>query len=503
MLANDLGWLDAVALRDLVAAGEITAAELAESAIARIDAANPMLNAVVVPLPDVGRALAADPALPRGPFHGVPFLLKDVGACLAGLPLYMGNGLLRSLDWRAPADTILGARFRAAGVVTIGKTALPEFGCQPTTQPITFGACLNPWDTTRSTAGSSGGAAAAVAAGLVPVAHASDIGGSIRLPAAWCGVVGLKPSRGRTSSLPITDPNLVEHVITRSVRDTAAFLDAVGGADPTDTYRLPPPDAPYAATMSEAPDGLRIGYVESVEAIGVTVDDDCVAAVAEAARLLEALGHHVEPGGPTRLFDEEFAAHHLRSAGWEFQHMLDGLAAAIGRPLTAADVEPYSWALAGVGASLTDATYSASQTWQRAYTAEVSAWWARRLRPAADARGRRATRPSRGTAAAACRPAVDPAAVRAHLVLRGAVQRHRPTGDQPADRADRGRAAGRCPTRRRARARGPAAARGGTARDRRAVEQSPSTAALTRLRARGFTHQAVDPAAEVPDGTTS
>jgi len=228
----------------------------------------------------------------------------------------------------------------------------------------------------RSTAGSSGGAAAAVAAGLVPVAHASDIGGSIRLPAAWCGVVGLKPSRGRTSSLPITDPNLVEHVITRSVRDTAAFLDAICGADPADTYRLPPPDAPYATTMSDAPDGLRIGYVEAIEAIGVTIAADCVAAVTEAARLLESLGHHVEPGGPARLFDEEFATHHLRSAGWEFQHMLDGLAAAIGRPLTAADVEPYSWALASIGANLTDATYSASQTWQRAYTAEVSAWWA-------------------------------------------------------------------------------------------------------------------------------
>ncbi len=274
--ATDLGWLDAVALRDMVADGEVTPAELAQSAIARIEAANPVLNAVVVPLPDDGRAIAADPALPRGPFYGVPFLLKDVGACLAGLPLHMGNGLLRSLDWRAPSDTILGARFRAAGVVTVGKTALPEFGCQPTTQSIAFGACRNPWDTARSTAGFSGGAAAAVAAGLVPVAHASDIGGSIRLPAAWCGVVGLKPSRGRTSSLPITDPNLVEHVITRSVRDTAAFLDAVGGADPADIYRLPPPDVPYATTMSDAPDGLRIGYVESVEAIGVTVAADCV-----------------------------------------------------------------------------------------------------------------------------------------------------------------------------------------------------------------------------------
>ncbi|HET7667659.1 MAG TPA: amidase [Mycobacterium sp.] len=376
MTADDLGWLDGIALRDLIADGEVTPVEVAEGAIARIETANPVLNAVVTPLPDIGRAIAADPALPRGPFHGVPFLLKDAGACLAGLPLYMGNGLLRSLDWRAPSDTILGARFRAAGLVTIGKTTLPEFGCQPTTQPIAFGACRNPWDTERSTAGSSGGAAAAVAAGLVPVAHGSDIGGSIRLPAAWCGIVGLKPSRGRTSTLPITDPNLVEHVITRSVRDTAAFLDAVSGSDPTDAYRLPPPPVPYAATMTDTPRDLRIGYVDSVESIGITVDANCVTAVTEAAGLLEALGHHVEPSQPQRLFDEEFATHHLRSVGWEFQHMLDGLATAIGRPLTAADVEPYSWALASVGASLTDATYSASQTWQRAYTAEVSAWWA-------------------------------------------------------------------------------------------------------------------------------
>ncbi len=376
MTGDELAWLDAVALRDLLADGQITPAEVTDSAIARMTAANATLNAVVVPLPDVGRALAADPALPPGPFHGVPFLLKDAGAAMAGLPMYMGNGLLRTLDWRPAADTVLGARFRAAGLVVIGKTAMPEFGCQPTTQPISFGACRNPWDPARSTAGSSGGAAAAVAAGVVPVAHASDIGGSIRLPAAWCGVVGLKPSRGRTSSLPITDPNLVEHVITRTVRDTAEFLDAIGGPDPRDIYQLPAPASPYAETTAVEPDGLRIGYIESVDHIGVTVDENCVAAVTEAAELLDSLGHHVEPGGPDRLFDEDFATHHLRSAAWEFQHMLDGLATAIGRPLTAADVEPYSWALAGVGATLTDAAYSASQTWQRAYTAAVTAWWA-------------------------------------------------------------------------------------------------------------------------------
>jgi amidase len=372
----DLRWLDAVGHRDLVADGDATAAELAEAAIARIEAANPALNAVAVPLADVGRAAAADPALPRGPLHGVPFLLKDAGACLAGLPRYAGSGLLRSLDWRAPADTALGARFRAAGLVTLGKTTLPEFGCQPTTQPVAFGACRNPWDTARSTAGSSGGAAAAVAAGLVPVAHASDIGGSIRLPAAWCGVVGLKPSRGRTSALPIADPNLVEHVVTRSVRDTAAVLDAVAGPEADDVYRLPRPAVPYLTELADAPSGLRIGFVESVEHPGVIVDADCAAAVTTAAHVLTSLGHHVEPGGPVPLFDEVFATHHLQSAGWEFKKMLDGLAELVGRPLTAADVEPYSWALAGVGAALTEEQYAGSQTWERAYTAEVTAWWA-------------------------------------------------------------------------------------------------------------------------------
>jgi amidase len=373
---DDPRWLDAVALRELVAVGDVTPAELIEAAIGRIEAANPTLNAVAVPLPDVGRAAAADPALPHGPLRGVPFLLKDAGACLAGLPRYLGSGLVRSLDWRAPADTVLGARFRAAGLVTIGKTTLPEFGCQPTTQPIAFGACRNPWDIARSTAGSSGGAAAAVAAGLVPVAHASDIGGSIRLPAAWCGVVGLKPSRGRTSTLPLTDPNLVEHVVTRTVRDTAAVLDAVAGTDAADVYRLPPPATRYADDVRPPGERLRIGFLDAVEHPAVVVDPACAAAVAEAARLLASLGHHVEQDGPQSLFDEAFAAHHVQSAGHEFVRVLDGIAAAIGRPLTPADVEPYSWALAAVGAALTEEQYAGSQTWERAYTAEVTAWWA-------------------------------------------------------------------------------------------------------------------------------
>ena len=272
MLANDLGWLDAVALRDLVADGDLHGGR------ARGERDRPHRRRQ----PDAERRCGAaarhragnrrrSGAAARAVRRRVRFSSRTSAPAWPAYRCTWATGCCDRWIGAHPPTPSWAPRFRAAGVVTIGKTALPEFGCQPTTQSITFGACLNPWDTTRSTAGSSGGAAAAVAAGLVPVAHASDIGGSIRLPAAWCGVVGLKPSRGRTSSLPITDPNLVEHVITRSVRDTAAFLDAIGGADPTDIYRLPPPDAPYATTMSKAPDGLRIGYVESVESIGVTV----------------------------------------------------------------------------------------------------------------------------------------------------------------------------------------------------------------------------------------
>jgi amidase len=371
----DLTSLDAVACAELVRGGGASPRELAEAAAARIEALDPVLNAVAVPLLEVGLAHAADPALPHGPFRGVPFLFKDAGACLAGQPLTLGNGLLRALDWRAAADTVLGARFRDAGFVVLGKTTMPEFGCQPTTEPLAFGPARNPWDPTRSTGGSSGGAAAAVAAGLVPVAHASDIGGSIRLPAGWCGVVGLKPSRGRTSTAPLVDPNLVEHVCTRSVRDAAAVLDAVAGPSPGDPYALPPAAEPFAAAAARDPEPLRVGLLTDVDASVEPVDPACVQAAQAVARLLESLGHDVVEAGPPRLFDDALVAHTFTATAREFTRMLDGLAAAVGRPLSPADMEPFSWALAAAGAAVDDDAYAASQTWERAYTAAVAAWW--------------------------------------------------------------------------------------------------------------------------------
>ena len=370
-----LRWMDGVASRDLVRQGEATALELTTAAVERIDSLNPSLNAVSVPLYEFGLAAAADPALAHGPFTGVPFLLKDAGACYAGLPQFLGSGLLRSLGWTAPADTVLGSRFRDCGFITVGKTNLPEFGVQATTEPLAFGPTRNPWDPARSVGGSSGGAAAAVAAGLVPIAHASDIGGSIRMPAAWCGVVGLKPSRGRTSTAPIIDPNLVEHVITRSVRDTAEVLASVAGPTRGDPYTLAQSEIGYLEALETYPAQLRIGLLTTVDASSVSIAADCVKAAEDAGRLLETLGHAIEPAGPRRLFDDAFVEHTFISSAREFKRMLDNLAQALGRALTPTDIEPFSWALAEAGANINDEAYSASQTWERGYTADVTSWW--------------------------------------------------------------------------------------------------------------------------------
>ena len=232
-MATNLAELDASAQAELVARGECSPEELVEAAIERIERVNPQINAVVVPLFERARAEAADPALPAGPFRGVPLLLKDLGCHVAGVPVYGGTKFLRDHDWRSPVDSFLAERFRAAGFVVVGKANTPELGLSPTTEPETFGPTRNPWDPERIVGGSSGGSAAAVAAGLTPLAHAGDGGGSIRNPAGACGLVGLKPTRGRTSLGPEIGEGwagcTTEHVVTRSVRDAAAVLDCVSG----------------------------------------------------------------------------------------------------------------------------------------------------------------------------------------------------------------------------------------------------------------------------------
>src|SRR5881296_2063993 len=264
-MSDELAFLDATAQADLVQRRKVSPVELVDAAIARIERLDRELNAVIIPLFEKARAQAASPALPNGFFRGVPFLLKDIICHSAGDPYHAGMKLLRKLGWVEHEDTHLVAKFRAAGLVFLGRTNTPELGTLPTTEPDAYGPTRNPWDTGRSSGGSSGGSAAAVASGMVPAAHGNDGGGSIRIPASACGLVGLKPSRGRTSFGPDLGDALGglvgEGVLTRSVRDTAAILDAIAGAMPGDPYTAPPPARPYREEVGRKPGKLRVGVL--------------------------------------------------------------------------------------------------------------------------------------------------------------------------------------------------------------------------------------------------
>ncbi|MEL7207029.1 MAG: amidase family protein, partial [Actinomycetota bacterium] len=304
---DELASLDATAQAELIASGELTAREAVDAALARIERLDPQLNAVI--WSDPAQAQAAAEAIDAAgdhtaPFSGVPFLLKDIGANQAGLPYWLGNRALKAIDHRQGTDTELGARFRSAGFVTVGKSNLPELGSSPSTQPLSCGPTNNPWDLERSPAGSSGGSAAAVAAGLVPVAHANDGGGSTRLPAAWCGLVGLKATRGRLPAPEVIARSTSELVVSRTVRDTARVLDATHGATTADLYRAPAaPEGSYEEQLHLEPPPLRVALLTTGGRH--TVDPACVAAVEATARALEAAGHVVEPVTDEVLLGEQ------------------------------------------------------------------------------------------------------------------------------------------------------------------------------------------------------
>ncbi|HEY5023335.1 MAG TPA: amidase, partial [Acidimicrobiales bacterium] len=291
-------FLDATALAALVRDGTASPAELVEDAIDRIEKLNPELNAVIRPRYAEARREAAG-VLPDGPFRGVPIVLKDLICYTAGDEVHEGMGVLKAARYVAERDQELALRLRAAGFVVVGRTNTPELGILPTTEPLAYGPTRNPWDTSRSTGGSSGGSAAAVASGMVPVGHANDGGGSIRIPASECGLVGLKPSRGRVPLGPewgdIMGGLVCELVVSRTVRDTATVLDAVAGPEPGDPYAAPTPLRPYEAELAAAPGRLRIGMQSAAFGGTVATHPDCVAATEAAASLLESVGHDVEP----------------------------------------------------------------------------------------------------------------------------------------------------------------------------------------------------------------
>jgi amidase len=338
VLPGDLAFLDATAQAELVRKKEVQPIELVEAAIERIERTNPTLNAVITPMYDLARDQATG-SLPDGPFKGVPFLLKDILASYAGVRMAMGSKLLQ--NYVPDHDSELVVRLKKAGLIILGKTNVPEFGILPTTEAELFGACRNPWNTDCTTGGSSGGAAAAVSAGMVPMAHANDGGGSIRIPASCCGVFGLKPTRARNPLGPdfgdLISGMVVEHAVTRSVRDSAALLDATAGPDVGDPYWAPPPGRPFLLEVGAGPGKLKIAFTTQ-PANDVRVHADCVRAVREAAKLCADLGHEVEEAAPSINGDlVAYAFNVLWSTG------CGSTVKALGS--TKEQVEPLTWAL--------------------------------------------------------------------------------------------------------------------------------------------------------------
>jgi amidase len=300
---------DALGLAGLVARGEVSARELADTARRAIEAVNPRLNAIVEIYREQLEALDEE-TLGYGPFRGVPFLIKDVFGHLAGRRIEWGSRLCRGMT--ADADTYAGELFRASGLNIIGRSATPEYSMSSATETVLYGNASNPWRDGYSPGGSTGGGMAAVMAGIVPIAHGSDIAGSIRNPASWCGGVGLKPSRGRISFGPQLDENgfglATTFVQTKTVRDAAAMLDFMAQPRPGDPFRIPKPVEPYAALIGRAPASCQIGFSLS-PLMGIEVDPEVARAVKNAASLLAEMGHTVEEVTPD--YDGLKAARHF------------------------------------------------------------------------------------------------------------------------------------------------------------------------------------------------
>jgi len=378
MTPTELGSLDATAQAELVRRRELSPRELVEAAIARLEAVNPQLNAVIHMQLDEARARANDAALPDGPFRGVPFLMKDIGGAQAGQPNHAGSRLLKTAGWRESADSYFTARVKSAGLVILGRTNTPELALLPTTEPEAYGPTRNPWNTKHSAGGSSGGAAAAVAAGIVPFAHASDGGGSIRGPGSMCGLIGLKPSRGRCSFGPAIGERWSgfsnEFAMTRSIRDTAALLDVVAGAMPGDPYTAPPPSRTFAASAALPPGRLRIGLLRDGMR-GIALDAECVAAVDRTARALADAGHAVEVARPEALDDTEHVTHYVNIVASNTARAVQIWSERVGRELGDADMEPLTWALVQFGRAKSATDLLAAIEYVHRFGRQLAAWW--------------------------------------------------------------------------------------------------------------------------------
>jgi amidase len=375
-LADDTRWLDATAQAELVATGKVSPVEMVNAAIERVERYDGALNALTYRWFEAARELASSSALPEGPFRGVPYLLKDLYAAEAGKPLSNGSKAYKAADYLSSEDTTLVSRYKASGLISIGRSNSPEFGSVPVTEPEAWGPTRNPWDLSRTPGGSSGGSAAAVAAGIVPIAHASDGGGSIRIPAACCGLVGLKVSQGRISMGPYRDEsNLgVEHCVSRSVRDSARLLDATHGPGIGDVIIAPTPRRPFIEEVGADPGRLRIGLLD-FNPRGGDVHADCVEGVHKTAKLLESLGHHVEPGFPDIFSDNEIGRAFSMLWSTNMGTAIRRFSEALGREMTPTDIEAMNWAQAEFAKGVNGVDFSLAQASSIQFRRAIQSWW--------------------------------------------------------------------------------------------------------------------------------
>jgi amidase len=375
-LADDTRWLDATAQAELVASGKVSPVEMVNAAIERVERYDGALNALTYRWFEAARELASSSDLPEGPFRGVPYLLKDLYAAEAGKPLSNGSKAYKAADYVSTEDSTLVARYKASGLISIGRSNSPEFGSVPVTEPEAWGPTRNPWDLSRTPGGSSGGSASAVAAGIVPIAHASDGGGSIRIPAACCGLVGLKVSQGRISMGPSRDEsNLgVEHCVSRSVRDSARLLDATHGPGIGDVIIAPTPRRPFIDEVGADPGRLRIGFLD-FNPRGGDVHADCVDGVHKTAKLLESLGHHVEPGFPDIFSDNEIGRAFSMLWSTNMGTAIRRFSQALGREMTPNDIEAMNWAQAEFAKGVNGVDFSLAQASSIQFRRAIQSWW--------------------------------------------------------------------------------------------------------------------------------
>lgn len=356
-LASEYDQHDGLGLAALVAKHQVTPLELLNAVRQRLDAINPKINAVAHAFFDKAEAQIKE-GLPAGPFKGVPFVLKDLGQQLAGTITSYGSRVFK--DNTPDFDSTLVARYKQAGLVIFAKTTSPEFGLTTTTESVLFGKTRNPWNLDRTSGGSSGGSSALVASRVVPMAHGSDGGGSIRIPASCCGLFGLKPTRGRVPLGPTQFESWNgcshHHALTISVRDSAALLDVSTGIELGSPYFSPPPARPFLKEVGADPGKLRIALAVATPA-GTPLDPECKKAALEAAKLCESLGHKIEEAQPP-IEDAWMRDAFLTVLRVSLARTLDDAAKSLGRPVTDKDVEPVTWVIAQVGRAITSVAYS-------------------------------------------------------------------------------------------------------------------------------------------------